>query len=178
MSFWTANYWTSNFWTSNFWTDGGAPVISASVSGSLAGIYEDVVVSTGGFIDFALVNDTYIAAGTGPIGTIAQSQAFVDAITSAQVEAGGWNAQIRDVLTHTAITRLSDTVARFTVPATAGYTVTANETISTDIPNAILTISAGDLSAGSFQVNEGVTPIGGEGIVNNLTSDLTSDLVN
>ena len=64
----------------------------------------------------------------------AVSTAFIQGFDSAQSEAGGWNATIRDVLTYAAITRDSDTQATLTIPATAGYAITANETITVTIP--------------------------------------------
>lgn len=126
--------------------------IVAATSGTLPGVEQTVVVASGGTVDLTLTWDTYLAAGTGPIGTIAQSQAIVDGFTSAQAEAGGWNAQIRDVLTHTAITRVNNTTARLTIPATAGYSITATETITPTIPAAVLTLSASPVVASTFSV--------------------------
>ena len=90
----------------------------------------------------------------GPIGTIAQSKAIISGITSAQPEAGGWNAKVRDVLAldETNIARTSPTIATLTIPATGDYVITADETITATIPNAVLTEATDDVVASPFQV--------------------------
>ncbi len=152
MSYWTTNFWTSNYWTANYWSS-GAVTITAAVSGTIVGAVEADVVSTGGTLIITLTNDTWLAAGTGPIGTTAQSQALIDGITSAQVEAGGWNTTIRDVLVPaTHLVRTSNTVATLTVPATVGYDITASETITPTIPASVLTTSGSPVVGSTFQV--------------------------
>ena len=88
----------------------------------------------------------------GPRGPFLQPQppfaqgggfyAFTDAITagftSAQSEAGGWNAKVRDALKIDWV-RTSDTVATGTLQAAADYDITAQETITGTIPGSILT---------------------------------------
>ncbi len=141
---------------------GGSVSVSITAGGTIVGMLEAVVVSAGGTLTLTLVDDTWIAAGTGPIGTIAQSDAIVDGITSIQSEAGGWNAQIRDVLDYTDLARTSNTVATLTVPATAGYSITENETITATVPAAVLTTADTDIDSNSFQVKadaEGITTI-------------------
>ena len=149
MSFWTGNYWTANFWTSSFWS-GASVVVTAISSGTAANVDEGVIVSSGGYVDIDLVGDTFIAAGTGPIGTIAESAAFVAAFTAATSPTNGLNNLVRDALDHTDLTRVSDTKARLTIPATAAYDPGARETISPVAQAAILTISSTDIDATSF----------------------------
>lgn len=152
----------------------GEPIVTEAVAGgTIPGIAEATVVSTGGSLTITLSNDTWIAAGTGPIGTIAQSDAIVNGITSLQSETGGWNAQIRDVLTYTSLARTSSTVATLTVPATAGYSITENETIAATIPNAVLTTSSIDVVSNSFQIK---TDLEGTTLVRNIVRDVTGEV--
>jgi hypothetical protein len=150
------------------------PAITAASGGTAANVDQSVIVSTGGKITITLTEDTFIAAGTGPIGTTAQSDAFVAAFTSAQGEAGGWNATVRDVLDNTDLVRTSNTIATLTVPATAGYSITATEIITPVVQAAILTLSTSNITANSFSVT--AASVGG-GLVSDVVSDVVSDLV-
>ena len=127
-----------------------APFVTAVLTGTIiaGGVSESEIVTGGETLIVTLTNDTWAAAGTGPIGSTADSQAFIDGITSAQAEAGGWNAKVRDVLVPaTALVRTSNTVATLTVPATADYVITADETIEQTIPAALLVTSASPIVA-------------------------------
>lgn len=64
----------------------------------------------------------------------AQTTALIAGLDSAQAEAGGWDAKIKAVIAHTAVVRDSDTQVTITIPPTADYLITANETITTTIP--------------------------------------------
>lgn len=134
---------------------GGAEVtVLAGLTGSLApSTDEATIVSTGGTLIITLTNSDWIAAGTGPIGTIAQSNAIVNGFTSNKSEAGGWNAQVRDILDYTALTRDSATQATLTVPATVGFDISFKEIVTPTIPNAVLTGSTEDVVADPFQIN-------------------------
>lgn len=125
---------------------------TASPSGDAVNSVQTLINGTGATLVITLTNDTWIAAGTGPIGTLAESDAIVNGITSAQVEAGGWNAQVRDVLDNAALTRTSPTEATLTIPATGGYVITADEIITATIPNAVLTVETGDVVATAFKI--------------------------
>jgi len=108
---------------------GFAATASAAITG---GITEAQAVAGGQTFTAELPADTYLAAGTGPIGTEANTQALIDGIVSAQGEAAGWNA-VRSSIAVTDITRTSDTVATLTLPALA-YSITADETLTWTIP--------------------------------------------
>ena len=128
---------------------------TATSGGTAANVDQSVIVSPGGTITITLVNDTFIAAGTGKIGTLAESNAFVNAMTSPQVQATGWNVKVRDVLDNDDLLRTSDTVATLTVPPTAGFLIDQSETIIPVVQAAILTTSIGDITASSFRINFG-----------------------
>lgn len=154
-----------------------------TTGGTIRSKYETEVVAGAHTLTLALLGDTWIAAGTGPVGTTAQSAAIINAITSAQVESGGWNAQIRDVLAAdpgTYLERTSNTLLTLTIPATAGYSITANETITpTDIPAASFTNTATTLSSDSFTLREGSPPVSAfsrtltRGVAFGIASDVT-----
>ena len=99
------------------------------------------IVAGGKTIILTLSGDTFIAAGTGPIGSIADTQAIIDGLTSAQAELTGWNNEVRDLEVTTAVVRTSDTVATITLTASASYDITATETITATIPAAVLVTS-------------------------------------
>ena len=150
---------------------GGEVIASANLGGTLSLASESQVVASGGTLTISLILDQWIAAGTGPIGTIAQSNAIIDGITSDKSESGGWNAQIRDVLDYTSLVRTSDEVATLTVPATAGYDITANETIIATIPSAVLSVSTSDVVSSELTIKADITGL-------SLVRDVVRDSVN
>lgn len=109
----------------------------AVVSGTLDGSTETDIVNGGRTIIITLTNDTWVAAGTGPIGSTAVSQAIIDGIVSAQSEAAGWNA-VRSSINVTDLVRTSDTVATLALPALA-YDITADEVLTDTVPGTALT---------------------------------------
>lgn len=142
---------------------GELPSAAASVTAALTGtvtasIIESDIVTGGKTVILTLTGDTWAAAGTGPIGSTADTQALIDGMDSAQVEATGWNAEVRDKEVTTAVVRTSSTVATITLTASAAYDVTAQETITVTIPAATLVTSAIDVVASpTFTVDEVVS---------------------
>lgn len=113
-----------------------APVKSAALTGTaLAGATEQQIVDGGLTIIITLTNDTWVAAGTT---FDAQRQNIIDGLTSAQSEATGWNAEVRDNLAVTTVVRTSATVVTITLSASASYDITTNETITATIPATAL----------------------------------------
>ena len=68
------------------------------------------------------------------------------------LEAAGWDAQVKTTLAHGDIVRTSDTVVTITLPAVAGYSVTANETITVTIPANNLTAAGIVVATPTFEV--------------------------
>jgi hypothetical protein len=66
-------------------------------------------------------------------------QAFIDGMDSAQSEAGGWDAKVRNNIAVGNVARTSDTVVTVTLPAVSVYDITANENIAVTVPASILT---------------------------------------
>jgi hypothetical protein len=120
------------------------PATTAALTGTItASIDEDDIVTGGKTIILTLTNDTWIAAGTGPIGSTANTQALIDGITAAASPTNGWNNEIRDgSLTTAQVVRTSSTVCTITLVADAGYDIAATETITATIPAAVLTTSS------------------------------------
>jgi hypothetical protein len=125
---------------------------SATLTGTISGSNEGDIVTGGKTIILTLTGDTWIAAGTGPIGSTANTQALIDGIDSAQAEATGWDAVVKAGLSTSAVVRTSSTVATITLPAFATYDITATETITATIPAAVLTLAAPIVAAPTFTV--------------------------
>lgn len=123
-------------------TVSGTVTLSSTVSGD---IEEDGIIPGGKTLILTLYSDTWKVAGTGPIGTTVESQDLVDGITSAQVEATGWNTLIRDVIDPSIIAaeviRTNDTVVTITLPAAPTYAITASEVITVTVPASAITVS-------------------------------------
>lgn len=103
-----------------------------------AGLTESQLDTGGETFIWTLTNDTFAAAGTGPIGSTADTQAFIDGIVSDGAEAFGWN-NIRSNIDVTDLTRDSDTQATLTLPALTTHEITSNETLTSTVPAAVLT---------------------------------------
>jgi hypothetical protein len=125
----------------------GGGTTAALTGTALASITESDIVAGGKTIIITLTNDTFVAAGTGPIGTSAQSLALLQLLNSAQSEATGWNAEVRANFVTSDLVRTNNTVATITLSAEAAFDITAQETITMgDIANEILTTSAIDVA--------------------------------
>ena len=117
--------------------------VTCALTGTITTADEVDIVTGGKTIILTLSDDTWLAAGTGPIGSTANSQAIIDGLTAATTPTNGWNNEIRDgSLGPTDIVRTSDTVATITVGADAQYDIAADETITATVPAAALNISA------------------------------------
>jgi len=130
-------------------------VVGAILTGTANdSITEDTIDGSTSII--TLTADTWIAAGTGAIGTAAQTQSIIDLFVAAQIETLGWNNQVTGVLVRT-----SPTIATITWTSNA-HDITAQETVTPgNIPNAVLTTGIVDLAiTGSFTVDI-VAAVGG-----------------
>ena len=128
---------------------GGTSTLTGTATASIT---EADIVTGGKTIILTLTGDTYVAAGTGPIGSTADTQALIDGLTSAQSETFGWNAEVRDKEVTTAVVRTSDTVATITLTASASYDITATETITATIPAVALTLATPIVATPTFTV--------------------------
>lgn len=97
-------------------------------------------------------------------GDNAVSTAFIQGFDSAQSETHGWNNDIRDVLTFAAINRDSDTQATLTVPATATYSITANEYITVTIPASCVDSASEIVVDGTLTISNETPSVAGVGL--------------
>ncbi len=121
---------------------------AAELTGTMtASVDEADIVSGGKTIIITLTGDTFKAAGTGPIGSTADTQALIDGFDAASSPTNGWNNEVRDKAATTEVVRTSSTVATWTVAAQAGYDVSAQEVITGTIPTDVLVTGAGAITA-------------------------------
>ena len=122
--------------------------VTCDLTGTAVPTQTEADIVTGGkTIIMTLTGDTWVAAGTGPVGSTADTQAIIDGLDSAQSEGTGWNAEVRDKEVTTAVVRTSSTIVTITLTASASYDITATEIITATIPAAVLVTSAGDITA-------------------------------
>lgn len=119
-----------------------APITCALTGTVTASIAELDIVNGGKTIILTLTSDTWLAAGSGPIGSTANTQAIIDGIDAASSPAGGWNLVVQPGIETADVVRTSDTVATITLDAEASYDISSQETIEATIPAAALNISA------------------------------------
>lgn len=122
--------------------------VTAALTGTMTATVDEDDITTGGkTIIVTLVGDTWKAAGTGPIGSTADTQALIDGFDAATSPANGWNNEVRDKALTSEVVRTSGTIATWTVGAQAGYDISAQETITGTIPTAALTTGAAPITA-------------------------------
>lgn len=152
MAFWDPDFWVASYWAQDFW-EGDVPAIpSAVLTGTAIGVDWTVIRDTGGTIIVRLLNDTFIAAGTGPIGTTAESDAFVQSFVAAESSINGWNNEIS--LDNTDLTRDSDTQLTITIPATATYAPLKKENIAGTVQAALLVVHGSDIGTSRFVITK------------------------
>lgn len=130
--------------------------VTAAITGTITATVDEDDITTGGkTIIITLIGDTFKAAGTGPIGSTADTQTLIDGVSAASSPANGWNNEVRDKALTSEIVRTDDNTATWTVAAQAGYNISAQETITDTIPTDVLVIGAGSLIATpTFTIDE------------------------
>lgn len=149
-----------------------AAAVTAAITGtSTASITESDVVTGGKTIIITLTGDTWVASGAT---FDAQRQNIIDGLDSAQSELAGWNAEVRDKESVTAVVRTSDTVVTITLSASASYDITAQETITVTVPASALVTSASAITGSpTFTVDQ--VAAGGYPIINTYYRTLLSN---
>ena len=128
---------------------------SAVLTGTMTATVDEAGIVTGGkTIVITLTGDTFLAAGTGPIGSTANTQALIDGFDAASSPTNGWNNEVRDNALTSEVVRTSSTVATWTVAAQAGYDVSAQEVITGTIPAAVLTAATEIVATPTFTIDE------------------------
>ena len=145
---------TGGYETTESWTTGRKcqaaiatfrePIPYAALSGTVTPWGTEAEVVTGGeTLIITLSNDTWDAT-VGADNAI--TTALIAGIDSAGGEPAGWNNVVKTGLTFADVTRTSATVVTVTLPAFAGYEITANETITVTVP-ATAVASSGPITA-------------------------------
>ena len=136
------------------WWDADAAATAVLTGTATATINESDVETGGKTVIVTLTNDTWAASGSA---FNAERQGIIDGLTSAQSEATGWNAEVRDKEVVGSLARTSDTVATLTLSAASSYFITAQETITHTIPaSALVTSSIDVVAAPTFTVDDEV----------------------
>ena len=126
---------------------GTAAGVTAAITGTITATVDEDDITTGGkTVIVTLTGDTFKAAGTGPIGSTADTQALIDGFDAASSPTNGWNNEVRDKAATTEVVRTSSTVATWTVAAQAGYDISAQEVITGTIPTDVLVTGAGAIT--------------------------------
>lgn len=141
----------------------GAAGGSALILGSLVPTgTESDVQNNSNLLTITLSGDTWITL-VGGFNAIRQD--IINGITSSGAEASGWNAAVRDTLSVTAVTRLSDTFVSILIPAVPGYAITAPETITVTVPGSALAGGSPIVATPTFTITPGAANDEGEYIV-------------
>jgi hypothetical protein len=130
--------------------------VTAGLTGTITATVDEDDITTGGkTVIVTLTGDTFKAAGTGPIGSTADTQALIDGFDAASSPTNGWNNEVRDKALTSEVVRTSSTVATWTVAAQAGYDISSQETITGTIPTDVLVTGAGAITATpTFTIDE------------------------
>ena len=138
---------------------------TASVGGTLpAGLnFEADIIAGGGTIDITLSSDRWVAAGAT---FDAERQNIINGLVSAGGEANGWNAVVQAGLAVTDVARISDFLARVTLPAFGTYDISAAETVTLTIPAGAVTSLSGFAASPTFDIVSGggtvILTVGGD----------------
>lgn len=134
---------------------------SAVLTGTIiaGGVTEAEIAAGGETLIITLNNDTWSPAGTGPIGSTADTQELIDGHTAATSPTNGWNNEVRDKEPTTIVVRTSDTIATLTfTTAAAAYDISSDETVISTIPAAVLVTSGIEVVATpTFVITAAVT---------------------
>uniref|UniRef100_A0A6M3KZK7 Uncharacterized protein n=1 Tax=viral metagenome TaxID=1070528 RepID=A0A6M3KZK7_9ZZZZ len=129
---------TNYIW--NYLGNGNPYARSVALTGTItASRTETEIAATGGYTAIlTLTGDTWVVAA-GSVFDNAR-QAIIDGFDSAQSEATGWNAEVRDKAAVGSVVRTSDTVVTVTFAVQAGYDITSSETITVIVPASALAV--------------------------------------
>ena len=127
-----------------------AAIPTATVSGSVEpSATEAEIVAGSETIVITLTNSTWVAAGAA---FDAIRQDIIDGLDSAQLEATGWNAEVRDKQGVGGVVRTSGTVVTITLDTQAAYNNSADETITVTVPASGVTTPSGIVATPTFDI--------------------------
>ena len=134
---------------------------SALFSGTAVdgGVTENEIIAGGDTIIITLTNDTWAAAGTGPIGSTQDTQALIDALIAQTSQTNGWNNTVVGEIDIADVVRTSATVCTITLDPVAAYSIANNETVGMAIPAETLVTSTLDLTVSNTFGITAQTPV-------------------
>ncbi len=144
-------------------------VARAVISGTVITADENDIVAGGNTLIITLTNDTFVAAGTGPIGSTADTQALIDGIVATTSQTLGWNNVVNPGIETADVVRTSATVATITLDAESTYSIATFETIEVTVPAAVLTAGAAISASNTFGI------VNQDPILATLTGTITDD---
>lgn len=133
-----------------------APSVTCAVTGTAqaGGVLESEIVTGGQTIILTLTAGEWVDAGATAFNAV--RQAIIDGLNSAESEAAGWNAEVRDKEVVTAVIRTSDTVVTVTLTAAGSYSITSGETITVTVPKEAVELADADITAApTLPITEG-----------------------
>jgi len=142
----------------------GQYTATVSVDGTMVPTaFKAEIVNGGQTILLTLAGDFWMTSGS-PFNAIRQD--IIDGLDSAQSESNGWNAEVRDKLSTTAVARTNDQLVTITLTAQAGYSISSPETITVTVPASAMATQVDPLTGTpTFQVQVGDAVTGGSMIL-------------
>ncbi len=125
-------------------TSDDTPQPACAVTGTVTSADEDGIVAGGYTLVLTLTADTW-APTIGADNSL--TTGLIAGIDSGQSEDAGWDDVVKAGLTHANVARTSDTVVTITIPAFAGFAITASETITVTVPADNLDYSSTEVTA-------------------------------
>lgn len=122
--------------------------IEIALGGTILVATEAQIVTGGRVITLTLNGETWESGATFN----AERQNIIDGLVSAQSEAAGWNATVVPALGVGDVVRTSATVVTVTLPAVGGYSITVNETVASDVPDAAIVTNPSSVTAPRFTI--------------------------
>ena len=156
----------------------GNPTFDVTVSPGSVGLTgtvtddDEIDIRTGSSeIVLTLTDDSWVLDD----GTFAaQRAAIISGLVSAQAEANGWNNVVQAGIPVGNVVRTSNTVVTITLPALAGYDITAQETITVTVPASALAQSSIAIAAvPTFNIN---VTAGSVALTGTVTNDAETDI--
>lgn len=122
----------------------------ATLSGTATVTPTEAEIVTGGqTLVIDLLEAVWVPSGTQ---FNAVRQAIINGLDSNKAEAGGWDATVKGAMAVTTVVRTSATKVTITLPATAGYVITADETVTVTVPKEAIQGANQNVVAGSFTI--------------------------
>lgn len=125
--------------------DATAVTCVATGTAVAGGVLESEIVTGGQTIILTLTGGTWVVAGATAFDAV--RQAIINGLVSAGAAAAGWNIEVKAKAAVTTVVRTNNAAVTITLPATAGYSVAANETVTVTVPKEAVALADLDIVA-------------------------------